>query len=201
MPGLDVLHGIVDQVIRDAVPENGRVLVVGAGGGLELKFLAQRHPGWRFDGVDPSAAMLDLARSTLGDLADRARLHDGTTDAAPDGPFDSATCLLTMHFLPRQQRLATLGEIARRLRPGAPLVVCHLSVPGGDRRGPALERFARHANPDPAGAAATARTLAAELPILTPEEDEALLREAGFGDAELVWAALALRGWLAHRLH
>ena len=42
------------MLLAERVPEDGRLLVVGAGGGLELKSLADEHPGWTFDGVDPS---------------------------------------------------------------------------------------------------------------------------------------------------
>ena len=42
-----------------------RPLVVGAGGGLELEDMARAHSGWRFDGVDPSQPMLDLAAQRL----------------------------------------------------------------------------------------------------------------------------------------
>jgi len=54
-------------------------------------------------------------------------LTQGYIDEAPIGPFDGATCLLTLHFLSREERLRTLQEIARRLRPGAPLIVMHVS--------------------------------------------------------------------------
>lgn len=197
VPGLPLLHQLVDQILGECVPGGGRVLVVGAGGGLETRYLAERHAGWRFDGVDPSKPMLDLARETLGELADRVELIAGGAASAPDGPFDAATCLLTLHFLPEAERLETLREIHRRLRPGALLVTCQISVPGGERRGPALERFMRHANPDPDAAAVAARSLAGQLPLLTPEEDAAMLAEAGFSEIELYYAALGLRGWAA----
>jgi tRNA (cmo5U34)-methyltransferase len=37
-----------------------------------------------------------------------------------------------------------------------------------------------------------------QLPILDPDEDEALLREAGFEDVGTYYTALTLRGWLAY---
>lgn len=40
--------------------------------------------------------------------------------------------------------------------------------------------------------------LATRLPILTPEEDEALLREAGFARVDTYYTVLTLRGWLAY---
>ncbi len=68
------------------------MLVLGAGGGLELKAFAQANGEWCFDGVDPSAPMLALARQTMGPFAPRASFHEGYVDAAPEGPFDGATC-------------------------------------------------------------------------------------------------------------
>ncbi len=202
VPGLDVLHDLVGRLLDEAVPrDGGRVLVVGAGGGLELRHLAARHPGWRFDGVDPSGEMLDLARTTLGPLAERVTLHDGVVDDAPEGPFDGATCLLTLHFLPAPERLATLRGIRRRLRPGAPLATVHHSVPAGAERDAWLARYARYAagpGGDPERIAASAAALGAHLPLLAPEEDEELLRRAGFRNPARFYAALTLQGWLAH---
>ena len=43
--------------------------------------------------------MLKLAERTLGPLGARVQLQHGYIDDAPDGPFDAATCLLTLHFL------------------------------------------------------------------------------------------------------
>ncbi len=201
VPGLDLLHALVDQILGEAVPEEGRVLVVGAGGGLELTYLAERHEGWSFVGVDPSTPMLDLARERMGSLAPRAALHEGYVADAPAGPFDAATCLLTLHFLPPDERLRTLREIRRRLRPGAPLVTFHHSVPGGEARMALFERYARFtADPDADAARAekSATTLSTQLPIESPEDEDALLREAGFTDVWTYYAVLTLRGWAGY---
>ena len=201
VPGLDHLHAVVDEMLAVSVPGDGRVLVVGAGGGLELTYLAERHGGWTFVGVDPSAPMLELARERMGSLAGRAALHEGYVADAPNGPFDAATCLLVLHFLRRDERLRTLGEIRRRLRRGAPLVTFHHSAPDGDARSALFERYARFtAGPDadPAQIQQSAATLSTQLPIASPEEEEALLLEAGFTDVSTYYAVLTLRGWLAY---
>ena len=46
-------------------------------------------------------------------------------------------------------------------------------------------------------AQAAAATIAEKLPFLSPEEDEALLREAGFTGVALFYAAFTFRGWVA----
>ena len=122
VPGYDSLLRMSRILLAERVPAHGRVLVVGAGGGLELEDMALAHPGWRFDGVDPSQPMLDLAAQRLesaGVPGDRVALHHGYVQSAPAGPFDGATCLLTFHFVPREERAAMVVEIRRRLKPGA----------------------------------------------------------------------------------
>ena len=112
VPGLFDLHRMTGLLLAEWAPADAQVLVLGAGGGMELSFLAGMQPGWRFLGIDPSAAMLDLARSVLGEAASRVTFHEGYIDSAPVGKFDAAVCLLTLHFLPEQERLETLRAIA-----------------------------------------------------------------------------------------
>lgn len=111
VPGLHDAHRMVNILLAESTPSEGRVLIVGAGGGLELRLFAQSNSGWQFDGVDPSGEMLELARKNIGELAPRVRLHKGYVQVAPMGPFDSATCLLTLHFIAKDERYQTLREI------------------------------------------------------------------------------------------
>jgi tRNA (cmo5U34)-methyltransferase len=56
--------------------------------------------------------------------------------------------------------------------------------------------FAASSGLDPTQASASAAAIMERLPVLSPEQDEALLREAGFSDVELFYAGLAFRGWV-----
>ncbi|MCY1004297.1 class I SAM-dependent methyltransferase [Nannocystis pusilla] len=83
-------------------------------------------PGWRFTGVDPSDAMLAVARQRLATegLLSRTHLHVGELHSLPPGPpFDGAQMLGVLHHVPETERLGLLREVTRRLKPGAPLVV------------------------------------------------------------------------------
>jgi tRNA (cmo5U34)-methyltransferase len=201
VPGFHALQQMATLLLAEAVPEDGKILVLGAGGGLELKAFAQAHAQWRFTGVDPSAEMLKLAEATLGPLASRVDLIEGYVDAAPEGPFDGATCLLTLHFLPAAERLHTLRELRRRLKPGAPLIVAHHSFPQGEREKPRwLQRYAAFAESSgvpPAHARHAGDAIGARLPLLDPEQEVALLQRAGFGSVELFYAAFTFKGWVA----
>jgi tRNA (cmo5U34)-methyltransferase len=202
VPGFADMQRMVMLLLAERAPDDARVLVLGAGGGLEIKVFAEARPGWRFDGVDPSAEMLNLAQVTLGRLAARARLHHGLIDVAPDGPFDAATCILTLHFVERAERLRTLGEVRRRLKPGAPFAVAHFSFPqDAGERDLWLARYAAFAvasGVEPAQAENARSIIATRLPILAPEDDEQLLRDAGFGGVSLFYVGLAFRGWVAY---
>ncbi len=202
VPGLEALHRMALILLAERAPRDARVLVLGAGGGMELKVFAEAKPAWEFDGVDPAAAMLRLAEATLGPLAARVRLHEGYIESAPAGPFDAAACLLTLHFLPAEDRLRTLREMHRRMRPGAPLVVAHFSFPQGEHeRSLWLSRYAAFAissGMEREQAVAASIGIGERLPFLSPEQDEALLREAGFSDVSLFYAGFTFRGWVAY---
>lgn len=203
VPGLRDLQKMAGVLLAQRAPAGARILVLGAGGGLELKAFAEMQPTWHFDGIDPSAEMLQLARVILGPLALRVELHEAYIGGAPPGPFDGATCLLTLHFLPQPERLETLKEMHARLKPGAPLVVAHHSFSREGAEPDAwLKRNAAFAAASGVPAAQAESSIAAikeRLPILSPQQDVDLLREAGFTDIELFYSAFTFKGWVARR--
>ena len=107
--------------------EAASLLFVGLGTGAELVPYKQFDvPGWRFTGVDPSDAMLAVARQRLATegLLSRTHLHVGELHSLPPGPpFDGGQMLGVLHHVPEAERLDLLREVTRRLKPGAPLVV------------------------------------------------------------------------------
>ena len=201
VPGLNDLHRMSAVLLAEHTPPNGRVLVVGAGGGMELKVFAETNPTWQFDGVDPSSEMLDAARLALEPLVSRVHLHQGYVEAAPQVQFDAATCLLTLHFTDEAERLRTLREIHRRLKPGGAFVAMHYSVSQKPaERDLWLSRcasFAISSGVDPEQARAAAVAIGKQLPILAPDQDEDLMRQAGFTDIAVFYVAFAFRGWIA----
>lgn len=202
VPGFADLHRMTGILLAEQAPQDAHVLVLGAGGGLELKALAQAHQDWTFVGVDPSAEMLKLAERTLGPLTSRVQLQQGLIDDAPEGPFDAATCLLTLHFLDADERKRTAGEIRRRLKPGAPFVAAHSSFPQEEDERPLwLSRYASFAiasGADPELAGKARMAVAANLSLFSPEQDAAFLRAAGFSGVTQFYAAFTWRGWVAY---
>jgi tRNA (cmo5U34)-methyltransferase len=49
VPGFADLQRMTMLLLAERTPQDARVLVVGAGGGLELKVFAENQRNWRFD--------------------------------------------------------------------------------------------------------------------------------------------------------
>ena len=145
-------------------------------------------------------ATLKLARRTLGALPDRADWREGYVSSAPEGPFDGASCLLVLHFVRAEERVAMLKENRRRLKPGAAFAVAHHSTPGGAERDLWLDRLGTFASTNGVSLDKTndgARMLGERVPTLSPEAESDMLRVAGFVDPQLFYAALTYRGWVS----
>lgn len=110
------------------------LLYVGLGTGAELMPYARFGvPGWRFTGVEPSGAMLEVARKRLEaeGMLSRTHLHLGALDTLPGGPlFDGAQVMGVLHHVEGEEaRVELLREVTRRLKPGAPLVLgCRIGM-------------------------------------------------------------------------
>jgi tRNA (cmo5U34)-methyltransferase len=116
IPGYDASHAMAAVLLRDLVGEVGRILVIGAGGGIELSVFAREASGWNLTGVDPSVEMLSRARQKIDEASatDRVTLVRGTAEDAPREAFDAATAFLGLHFVPDDG--ARLGALRRFMR-------------------------------------------------------------------------------------
>ena len=203
MPGYAGVLQMIGVLLDESVPDDGVVLVVGAGGGLDTKALAKAGPNWRFVGVDPAPAMLELARTVVGpEVNARLELIEGVAADAPAGPFDAATLVLVLGMIPDDgSKLVTLSEIHRRLRPNAPFVLVDRC---DDRNSPNFKRnvdryaaYARASGVDAATVAGAYESQKANAGLVPAERDETLLIESGFKDIETFYVGMAWRGWIA----
>jgi demethylmenaquinone methyltransferase/2-methoxy-6-polyprenyl-1,4-benzoquinol methylase len=124
---------LVTRLPRDG----GHVLDVATGTGLVAAELVQR--GFRVTGVDQSAEMLYRARQRFGDRVD---LVEASAESLPfaDAAFDHLTVTYLLRYV--DDPGATLGELARVVRPGGVVASLEFGVPGGLAR-PAWEIYVR----------------------------------------------------------
>lgn len=204
MPGHSGVLQMAGVLLAETMPEDGQVLVVGAGEGVDTKALAKAGPNWRFVGVDPAPAMLDLARAIVGpEVNERLELIEGVAADAPPGPFDAATLILVLGMIPDDgSKLSILEDIHRRLKPGAPFILVDRC---GERTGPAFDRdvdryvaYAMASGVDEATLAGARASQEANTGLVPPVRNEAILTEAGFSGIEVFYVGMAWRGWIGY---
>ena len=203
-PGHGGMLQMMGVLLEERVGTNGTVLVVGAGGGLEVRYLAGIKPNWHFVGVDPAPAMLDLARATAGPVAgDRLRLIEGTAEDAPPEPFDAATCILVLGLLADDgAKLRTLEAVHRRLQPRAPFILVDQcidrSAPDAELRLDRYAAYARRSGVEAETVAGAREAVGRMTSMVPPARNEQLLLEAGFARPEVFYVGMAWRGWVAY---
>jgi tRNA (cmo5U34)-methyltransferase len=202
VPGYHASHVVAASILAQRIDQEPDILVVGAGGGVEVAALAGDLRGSSFTAVDPSSSMIDLGRVTTKDVAhpDRIRWHACDATGAPDGPFDAATAFLCLMFVPDDgSRLEQYRAINRRLKPGAPFLMMH-SASADAYRERDFERFALHAKLNGAGPEwieMAVQMNREQVHLLSPAREEELLREAGFSIEGLFFKGLWIHGWEA----
>lgn len=204
---LRAIHDVVHLVLRvqlGQLADTARILVVGAGTGAEVRFLAPLFPNWRFTLVDPAPAMLAIARRHAEEdgFADRCEFHVGYLDSAPAVEHDAALSVLVSHFLADvRERQDYFEQIAERLVVGGLLFNADLSAapedPGYESVMELWLGMLEHAGPIDRDAyrGIFGRVVAAH----GPDEVQRIIVAAGFSDASMCLQIAAIRGWTATR--
>jgi len=117
-----VLEAFQTEVIRRTFPARGalRLLEIGCGSGVYLRYAAERNPSLTALGVELQLAVAEAARTNLRNwgLESRVKVETGDIRAkTPDGPFDIATLYNNIYYFPVDERVALLGQIGGFLRP------------------------------------------------------------------------------------
>ncbi|MBI3581967.1 MAG: class I SAM-dependent methyltransferase [Nitrospinae bacterium] len=199
IPGYDDMHQMAASIIRRRVPEDARVLVVGAGAGQELLCLKRSGPSLRVTGVDPSADMLGVAQTRLAEQGFKADLHAGPLSTLGEtAPFDAATAILVMHFVEgMDEKLSFLREIAGRLKPNGVYLHVELCLETDFQddwnrfqldKGRGEEELREH----------NVRRANSVFPV-SPETAEGLFADAGFTRAATFFKAFNFHGWIMER--
>lgn len=209
LAGYDACHELAACMLTAAIGSGGaaRILVAGAGGGArEVVTAGALEPGWRFDAVDPSQPMLDLAVARLREkgLLERTQVILGTVDDLPaEAAFDGATLIGVLHHLPGEQaKRDILRALALRLKPGAPLILAGNRFAYASQ--PLLlaawgERWRMHGASPEEVQAKLGKILQGADPPASEEAVAELLAGAGFEPPLRFFASLFWSAWLARR--
>jgi len=196
-PLKDALH-LIMQAVFDQLPNDARILCVGAGTGAELLDLAAAFPQWQFSVIEPEADMMAICqqKAQQHQILSRCEFHQGYLDSYQGNiDFDAATAILVSHFIAgKQQRIAFFSEISRRLRQGGLFVNADLSAGYESTTTQDLmpvwqamhQRAGIHFNPD---------AFAGRVAMLSLAEMEDILTTSGFSHPVLFYQALYIRAW------
>jgi tRNA (cmo5U34)-methyltransferase len=189
-----------------ASAEGAPVLVAGCGTGAELLEARAQRPDWRLTALDPSPAMLAVARARLAQAPGIDWRCARLEEIGARSCFDGALAVLVLQALPDDgSKLTFLSELAAALRPGAQVVLVDLMRP---ERSPLEAQIARAregfqrasgASPDAGGSRDRLDGLTRGLHPIGLARLTALLDAAGFGDPAPVFQALDFEGFLLQR--
>ena len=207
IPGYRTLFPLVGALIDPDLPRNGRVLVVGAGTGIELVTFKRIRPDLRLHGVDPSRPMLELARRRVAEAGATEGVSyqlGYASDVAPTPRFDAATLINVLHFVPDDgSKAALISDIARRLRPGGVFVLFDLhGNPGSEEHElylPAWHRYWKVRGMAEEDRRAFDDRIRHGIHFAPATRVVQLAREAGFTEPRRFFKGLLYGGWTFRR--
>jgi len=97
-----------------------RVLDIGCGTGTQAVLIKEYHPGVAVVGLDPDPKALARARRKAGRAGVEVHFDRGFSDQLPysDASFDRVCCTGVFSLIPPEEKVTTLREVHRVLRPG-----------------------------------------------------------------------------------
>ena len=103
-----------------------RLLEIGCGSGVYLRYAAERNPSLTSLGMELQSAVAEVARTNLRGwgLEGRVKVEEGDIRSKSPGElFDIATLYNNIYYFPVKERVALLKHVARFLTPGGFLLL------------------------------------------------------------------------------
>lgn len=205
-PVREALYFLLGSVFA-GLPRDARILCIGAGTGIEMAYLANLFPEWRFTAVEPSGAMLEVCRQRASNdgFISRCYFHEGYLDSLPGRDLhDGATCFLVSQFmLEREERVRFFQGIANRLVPGGILASSDLASDTESQAYrdllPIWIRLMSSAGVPPDVLEKTRAAYAKDVAILPSAHVASLIESAGFEPPVQFYQAGLIHAWFSKR--
>lgn len=204
--GYDQLFTMALSLLVERQNESANVLIVGCGTGMELTTFGNLMPNWRLTGVDPSEEMIIISKAKIDNhgLNNRVVLHNGYVEGLPEEEkYDAATLIFVLRFIPDdRKKLSLFQDIAKRLRPGAKLILIDQygdpSIEDFQDMSKAWRNFMKLVGV-PSELVMKIAIQAIEQSFFTEFEMKKVLYEAGFGKANRFYNSFMHGGWIVQK--
>lgn len=204
--GYDQLFVMVLSLLTVDHNQSANVLVVGCGSGMELTTFGNLMPNWRITGVDPSDEMIKLSKAKIDEynLNKRILLHQGFVESLPEKEkYDFSTLIFVLRFIPEtKDKISLLNNIAKRLKPGAKLVIIdQYGDPGKEdfiTMSKSWKNFMKFGG-SPPDLVDKIALQAGEHNLINEQELRKLLAEAGFEKINRFYNSFIHGGWIVQK--
>lgn len=187
------IHFTVLDLVRHSCPSPATWLDIGCGTGKLTEDAAGLFPDTLFTVCDPSPEMLALAKERLHSIPTRFIEGGAQELSLPQKSQDVVTAVLSLHYIPLQERESVANSIFEMLRSGGVYIQCEHTAPRTEY-GKTLtlsrwEEYQHSAGKTAEAAAAhVARYNKSYFPMSLERHIE-LLERCGFENVELAWAS------------
>jgi tRNA (cmo5U34)-methyltransferase len=196
--GQELIADVADQV----VPPGGRVYDLGCSTGALTAQLAERLAPRRAEviGVDREPGMIERAELRCAGLP-QVRFESASLQDLAFEPADMIVSYYTLQFVPLRSRAAVIARIHDALVPGGTFVLFEKVLASSARNqataeGAYADWKGRHGFSEEE-IAAKARSIRGVLQPLSGEENDEMLRAAGFGELMRVFRWVLFEGLIA----
>lgn len=110
-------------IVQANISVNHKVLDFGVGTATLSLLLSKKQPELHIEGIDVDNKILGIAKEKIKEESAKITLtkYDGIKLPYPDNSFDRVITSLVFHHLDKEQKLNSLSEIKRVLKPGGEL--------------------------------------------------------------------------------
>ncbi|ACT58137.1 class I SAM-dependent methyltransferase [Hirschia baltica] len=199
------IHFLINLVL-DKLPDQARILCVGAGTGAEILALSRIHPQWRFVALDPSKSMLDVCRKRLEqeNLLDRCEfIHGYVEDIEDVNAFDAVLSIMVAHFIPPDARTSYYKKIYNLLKPDAYFISTEISYDLESEQFHAMlenwGQIQKLMGATPESLENLPNTLRNILSVISPQATESMIKKAGFELPVQFFQNFMAYGWYAKK--
>ena len=128
-PIKESLHFTLSLILK-TLPNDAKILCVGAGTGEEIIYFAKHFPSWSFVALEPSKPMLDVCEKRLkeAEIIDRCTLLNCyLEDLSNNKKYDAVISLFVGHFISKNERVNYFTRMVSKLLPKGYLVNVEIS--------------------------------------------------------------------------